>query len=147
MLKLEILNTSACVAIFLLSKELIELFNNINKVDPSFTQLDTKEQVNILLYGYPPNKSNVLNQDIIKFVINFLKKSSHFDKPLISPWTYMIRLNQRFYVLLFSFLPICLLYVFFVRKCKSAADNWLQISCINKLLLINSSLLLLFLYL
>ena len=24
-----------------------ELFNNINKVDPSFTQLDTKEQVNI----------------------------------------------------------------------------------------------------
>ena len=116
MLKLEILNTSACVAIFLLSKELIELFNNINKVDPSFIQLDTKEQVNILLHGYPPNKSNVLNQDIIKFVINFLKKSSHFDKPLISPWTYMIRLNQRFYVLLFSFLPICLLYVFLLEN-------------------------------
>ena len=61
-----------------------ELFNNINKVDPSFTQLDTKEQVNILLYGYPPNKSNALNQDIIKFVINFIKKSGSFDKPLIS---------------------------------------------------------------
>ena len=95
-----------------------ELFNNINKVDPSFTQLDTKEQVNILLYGYLPNKSNTLNEDIIKFVINFLKKSGRFDKPLIS-------LNQRFYVLLFFFLPICLLYVFlffcllfffFVRK-------------------------------
>ena len=49
-----------------------ELFNNINKVDHSFTQLDTKKQVNILLYGYPPNKSNALNQDIIKFIINFL---------------------------------------------------------------------------
>ena len=61
-----------------------ELFHNINKVDPSFTQLDTKEQVNILLYGYPPNKSNTSNQDIIKFVINFLKKSGHLDKPLIS---------------------------------------------------------------
>ena len=61
-----------------------ELFNNINKVDPSFTQLDTKEQVNILLYRYPPSKSNPLNQDIIKFVINFLKKFSCFDKPLIS---------------------------------------------------------------
>ena len=61
-----------------------ELFNNINKVDLSFTQLDTKEQVNTLLYGYPPNKSNALNQDIIKFVINFLKKSGLFDKPLIS---------------------------------------------------------------
>ena len=35
-----------------------ELFNNNNKVDSSFTQLETKEQVNILLYSYPPNKSN-----------------------------------------------------------------------------------------
>ena len=60
------------------------LFNNINKVDLSFTQLGTKEQVNILLYGYPPNKSNALNQDIIKFVINFLQKSGSFDKPLTS---------------------------------------------------------------
>ena len=66
------------------SIQIFELFNNVNKVDPSFTQLYTKEQVNILLYGYPPNKSNALNQDIIKFVINFLKKSGRFDKPLIS---------------------------------------------------------------
>ena len=62
-----------------------ELFSNINKVEPSFTQLDTKEQVIILsLYCHPPNRSNALNQDIIKFVINFLKKSGRFDKPLIS---------------------------------------------------------------
>ena len=81
-----------------------ELFNNINKVDLSFTQLDTKKQVNILLYGYPPNKSNALNQDIIKFVIGFLKKSGRFDKPLFS-------LNQCFYILLFFFLPTCFLYV------------------------------------
>ena len=60
-----------------------EDFNNINEVDLSFTQLDTKEQVNILLYGYRPNKSSAVNQDI-KFVINFLKKSACFDKPLIS---------------------------------------------------------------
>ena len=44
-----------------------ELFNNINKVDLSFKQLDTKEQVNILSYSYPLNKFNALNQDIIKF--------------------------------------------------------------------------------
>ena len=61
-----------------------DLFNNINKVDSSFSQLDTKGQVNIFLYGYPPNKSNALNQDTIKFVINFLKKSGHFNKLLIS---------------------------------------------------------------
>ena len=75
--------------------------------------------------------------------------------------------------MLLFFLPICLLYVFlflcffvcfcfcllfFVvvflfcflflleNKCKFAAYYWLQISCINKLLLINSSLLLLFLF-
>ena len=83
------------------------LFNNINRVDPSFTQLDTKEQVNILLYVYPPSKSDPLNQDIIKFVINFIKKSGCFDKPLIS-------LNQSFYILLVFFLPVCLLYVLFV---------------------------------
>ena len=122
-----------------------EVFNNINKFDPSFTQLDTKEQVNILLYGYPPSKSNALNQDIIKFVINFLK----------------ISFNQWFYVLLFFFLPICLFYVvavvccclllFFVvavvvvvvvfleNKCSFAAYNWLQISCKNTLLLTNSN--------
>ena len=87
-----------------------ELFNNINKVDHSFTQLDTKKQVNILLYGYPPNKSNALNQDIIKFVINFLKKSGRFDKPLIS-------LNQWFYVLLFFVLAMCLFYVVAVADC------------------------------
>ena len=61
-----------------------ELFNNINKADPSFTQLDTKEQVNIMLYGYRSNKSNALNQDIIKSVITFLKKSGRLDKPLIN---------------------------------------------------------------
>ena len=63
---------------------IFKLFNNINKVDPSFTKLDIKEQINILLCGCPSNKSNALIQDIIKFVTNFLKKSFRFDKSLIS---------------------------------------------------------------
>ena len=79
MLNLKILNTSSCVASFVLFKDLsssiiLTKLTEINNVECSFTQLDSKEQVNILLYGYPPNKSNALNQDIIKFVINFLKK-------------------------------------------------------------------------
>ena len=41
------------------STQRLELFNNINL---SFTQLGTKEQVNIPLYSYPPNKCNTLNQ-------------------------------------------------------------------------------------
>ena len=98
------------------------LFNNINKVDLSFAQLDTKQKVNILLYGYPPNKSNALDQDV-KFVINYLKKSGCFDKPLIS-------FNQLFY-----------LRLFFVLLTKFITYNWLQISCIK-----TSSFLLLFLF-
>ena len=62
--------------------QIFELFNNINKVGLSFTQLDTKKQVNIyFLYGHARNKSNALNHDIIKFVINFLKKSGQIAKP------------------------------------------------------------------
>ena len=120
MLKLKILNTSSLfLFIFILiylyfhiySIQRFKLFNNINKVDLSFTQLNTKEQVNILLYGYPPNQSNALNQDIIKFVINFLKKFGRFHKPLIS-------FNHWFYALLFFFLIICssCVIIFFVRK-------------------------------
>ena len=41
-----------------------KFFNNVIKIDLSFTQLDIKEQVNILLCGYPPNKSNALNQNL-----------------------------------------------------------------------------------
>ena len=113
------------------SVQRFELFNSINKVDLSFTQLDTNEQVNILLNGYQPNKSSSLNQDI-KFVINFLKKSSRFDKLLIS-------FNQWFYVWLFFFLPICIFYVtiFFLleNNCKLVA--WLQITGYKSLALIH----------
>ena len=36
---------------FYFSKRL-ELFDNLNKINPSFVQLSAKDQVNILLYGY-----------------------------------------------------------------------------------------------
>ena len=90
--------------IFFYSIERFKLFNNINKIELSFTQFDFIEQVNILLYGYPADKFNVLDGDTIKFAINFLKKSDRFVKQLIS-------FNQWFYVLLFFFLSICLLFV------------------------------------
>ena len=96
-----------------------ELFNNINKFDISFTQLGTKEQVNILLYGYPQNISNTLNQDIIKFVINFLKKSGYFDKPLIS-------FNKWFYIVTFlSAYMLIVCHSLFVNNRKFVAYNWL----------------------
>ena len=83
MLKLKTRNTSSCFAILILFKDLSSSIILTN-LTLSLTQLDTTEQVNFLLCSYPLNKSNALSQDIIKFVINFLKKSGHFDKPLIS---------------------------------------------------------------
>ena len=46
---------------------------NINSFDLSFFQSGTKKEVNTLLCGYPPNKSNTLNQIMIKFAMIFLK--------------------------------------------------------------------------
>ena len=66
------------------SAQRFEVFNNINKIDLSFTQLGTKKQVNILLYGYPLNKSYTLNRHITAFVINFHIKSGRLVKTLIS---------------------------------------------------------------
>ena len=157
---LKILNIFPCVAIFILfeglsssvtlTKLTLLLHNQIQVNQNKRTRIIKiqLEQVNTLLNSYPPNKSNALNQDITKFVINFLKKSGCFNQPLNS-------LNQRSYVLLFFFLPICFLYVFFLfvcfvyflfvclvvvflleNKCKFAAYN----SCITTILLINSSL-------
>lgn len=77
MIKLKILNTYSCVATFIL---LIDSNSSLTLTKLTFfTQLGTKEQSNILLYGYPPQNSSNLNQDITKFVIKFLKKSGRFD--------------------------------------------------------------------
>ena len=47
----EIEDTERFLLCYFYSIQRFELFSNINKVDPSFTELYTKEQVNILLYG------------------------------------------------------------------------------------------------
>ena len=54
-------STSSCVAIFILFKD---LSSSIILTKLTFL---LNEQVNILSYGYPLNKFNALNQDIIKF--------------------------------------------------------------------------------
>ena len=115
-----------------------ERFNNINKVDPFFTQLDTKEQANILLYCYPPSKPNALNQDIIKFVINLLKISGRFDKPCVM-YYYYFSFCVYAYFMFFCFVFAFCFFFLLENKGKFAAYNWLQISCINTLHLINSS--------
>ena len=112
------------------SIQILEHFNNNNKIDLSFTPLDTKEQVNILLYGYPPNTNLIA---------------------LINQWLVV-------YIVFSFFLFFCccclfclyaygrLLFLFLKNNCKFVAYNWLQSSYINTLLLLNSSLLFLLLF-
>ena len=74
-------------AVFLLrchfhSSQRLELFDNLDKVNPSFFNLSAKDQGNILLSSYSANNSISLSQGIIKLVINFLIKYVCFDRQL-----------------------------------------------------------------
>ena len=65
------------------STQRLELFENLEKVEPNFPSLSVNNQVLILLYGSQTSNSESLNQEIIKNVISYLKATTRFDKPLI----------------------------------------------------------------
>ena len=62
----------------------LELFENLEKIDPYFLNQNEKDQVNDLLYGYQINKPKSFNQSILKNVTSYIKATGRFDKPLIS---------------------------------------------------------------
>ena len=62
----------------------LELFQNLGKIDPNFKNLNKKDQVNVLLYGYQINKPKSFNQSILNDVISDVKATARFDKPLVS---------------------------------------------------------------
>ena len=62
----------------------LELFESLSKVDSSFLNLNEKDQVNALLYGSQTNGSKCANQEILKFVITYIKATTRFDRSLIS---------------------------------------------------------------
>ena len=59
-----------------------ELSDNLWRLDPSFSILNTKEKVVHLLCGSTSNSSS-LNKDVFKLVIKFLKSTGRFNKSLI----------------------------------------------------------------
>ena len=59
-----------------------ELLNYLYRLDPSFSKLNTKEQVAYLLYGSRSSSSS-LNKEVVKLVIKFLKSTGRFNEPLI----------------------------------------------------------------
>ena len=60
----------------------LELFGNVENVDSSFFNLNTKDKVSFLLYGSQSATSKSFNNNFLKFVINYIKGTARFDRPL-----------------------------------------------------------------
>ena len=61
------------------SPQRLELFENLEKVDSSFLNLNIKDKVSFLLYSSQSATSKSSNREILKFVINYIKETGHFD--------------------------------------------------------------------
>ena len=69
----------------LYSPQRIELFENLEKVDSSFLNLNVKEKVSFLLHGSQSATSKSSNREILKFVIKYVKDTARFDTVLFCP--------------------------------------------------------------
>ena len=69
----------------LYSPQRLELFENLEKVDSSFLNLNVKDKVCFLLYDSQSATSTSSNHEILKFVINYIKETGRFDRPLFCP--------------------------------------------------------------
>ena len=93
----------------------LELFENLKKVDSNFFNLNEKDQVHVLLYGSLTNDSKCANQEIVKFVIAYVKTASRFDRSLIT--------NENYIFVIFKIL-------FFINmSCK--LDTYLYLANFN----------------
>ena len=66
------------------STQRLEIFENLKRVDSIFFNLNEKHQVNSLLSGSQTNDSKCANQNILKFVITYIKPITRSDRSLIS---------------------------------------------------------------
>ena len=69
----------------LYSPQRLELFENFEKVDSSFLKLNVKDKVSFLLFDSQSATCKSSNHEILKFVINYIKESGRFDRPLFCP--------------------------------------------------------------
>ena len=79
--KLKPLNTFSCLP----SLQRLELFENLEKVDSSFFNLNIKDKASFLLYGSQSATSKSSNHEILKFVISYIKETVRFEIPLFCP--------------------------------------------------------------
>ena len=66
------------------STQRLELFQNLKRVDSNFFNLNENDQINTLLYGSQTNYSKYGNQEILKFVIAYIKATTRFERSIIS---------------------------------------------------------------
>ena len=66
----------------LYSPQILELFENLKKVDSNFLNLEVKDKISFLLYGSQSETSKYSNHEIFKFVINCMKETDTFEGPL-----------------------------------------------------------------
>ena len=57
----------------------------LEKVDSSFLNLKVKDKVSFLLYDSQSATSKSSNHEIPKFVINYIKETGRFDRPVFCP--------------------------------------------------------------
>ena len=70
---------------YLYSPQRLELFENLEKIDSSFFNLNVKDKVSFLLHGSQSATSKSFNHEILKFGINNIKETGRFDRPLFCP--------------------------------------------------------------
>ena len=68
----------------LYSTDRSELFDKIVKIDQQFLNVTAKDQVLVLLYGSQRNNSENSNQNIINFVLKYLKSTGRFDRSMFN---------------------------------------------------------------
>ena len=64
------------------STQRLELFNNLERANPNFKNLSDKDQVSFMVHGSKTNTSEEFNQNIIKFIIKYLRKTGRFENSL-----------------------------------------------------------------
>ena len=65
------------------STQRLKLFNNLEIANPDFKNLSDKDQVSFILYGSKTNTSENFNQNIIKIIIKYLKKTVRLENSLL----------------------------------------------------------------
>ena len=70
----------------LYSLQRLELFENLEKIDSNFLNVNVKDKVCFLLYGSQSVTTKSFSHDIYQcFNCNYIKETGRFDRPLFCP--------------------------------------------------------------